>query len=126
MAKPVFPSSSSPWLASSAPNSRPWTNCTWIDEDYNYQFVVKPQYQERIVQAKQRCLRTKNWKLVCTPTAAGTRHYGLFHIATDPHGETDLAASRPEVLAPLRAALDRWMDQKIETSIAEIFPGGEP
>jgi len=108
------------------PKLPPMDELTWIDKDYNYQFVVKPQYQERIVQAKQRCLRTKNWKLVCTPTTAGTRHYGLFHSTTDPHGETDLAASRPEVLAPLRAALERWMDQKIETSIAEIFPGGEP
>jgi arylsulfatase A-like enzyme len=108
------------------PKLPPMDELTWIDKDYNYQFVVKPQYQERIVQAKQRCLRTKNWKLVCTPTTAGTRHYGLFHSTTDPHGESDLAASRPEVLAPLRAALERWMDQKIETSIAEIFPGGEP
>ena len=67
-----------------------------------------------------------DWKLVCTPTAAGTRHFGLFQLATDPHGETDLAATRPEVLAPMQAALERWMDQHTESSIAEIFPQGEP
>lgn len=99
---------------------------TWIDEDYNYQFVLKPEYRERIVEAKQRCLRTRDWKLACTPTAAGTRHFGLFHIATDAHGETDLANSHPEVLATMKAALERWMDEKAESSIAEIFPGGEP
>ncbi|MCX6868016.1 MAG: sulfatase-like hydrolase/transferase, partial [Verrucomicrobia bacterium] len=104
----------------------PMDQCTWIDKDYNYQFVLKPEYQERLVQAKQRCLRTRNWKLVCTPTSAGTHHFGLFHIATDPHGETDLAATRPEVLVPLRAALERWMNEQIESSIAEILPGGEP
>jgi arylsulfatase A-like enzyme len=100
--------------------------CTWIDEDYNYQFVVKPEYRDRIVQAKQRCLRTQKWKLVCTPTAAGTRHFGLFNMAVDTYAETDLAASRPEVLTPMKAALERWMDEKIETPISSIFPGGEP
>lgn len=99
---------------------------TGIDPDYNYQFVLKPQYLDRLIQAKQRCLRTQYWKLVCTPTARGGRHFALFHNATDPHGENDLAANRPDVLAPLQAALERWMDQKKESSIAEIFPAGEP
>lgn len=108
------------------PKLPPMDELTWIDEDYNYQFVLKPEYQERLVQAKQRCLRTKDWKLVCTPTAAGTRHFGLFHLASDPHGEKDLATTRPEVLAPMKAALERWMDEKTETPIAEIFPTGEP
>jgi len=30
------------------------------------------------------------------------------------------------VLAPMRAALERWMDLHIESSIEEIFPAGEP
>ncbi len=99
---------------------------TGIDPDYNYQFVLKKEYLDRLIQAKQRCLRTRYWKLVCTPTAQGGRHFALFQIANDPHGETDLATARPEVLAPLQAALERWMDQKTESSIAGIFPGGEP
>lgn len=99
---------------------------TGIDPAYNYQFVLKESYRERLVQAKQRCLRTHAWKLVCTPTAQGTRHFGLFFLPADPHGEHDLAAARPEVLAPLRAALERWMDEQQETSIAGIFPSGEP
>ena len=108
------------------PHLPPMDECTWIDEDYNYQFVLKAEYQEPLVKAKQRCLKTQNWKLVCTPTAAGGRHFGLFHIARDPDCETDLAASRPDALAPMTAALERWMDQKTETSIPEIFPDGEP
>ncbi len=108
------------------PKLPPMDELTWIDEDYHYQFVLKPEYRERLVEAKQRCLRTRDWKLVCTPTAGGGRHFGLFHLASDPHGETDLAASRPEVLAPMKAALERWMDRMIETPIPEIFPGGEP
>ena len=99
---------------------------TWIDKDYNYQFVLKEKYRDILVNAKQRCLKTKHWKLVYTPTAQGGRHFGLFNLSIDPHGEVDLASGRPEVLAPMQAALERWMDEKIESSVAEIFPAGEP
>ncbi len=104
----------------------PMDECTAIDPDYNYQFVLKKEYLPRLIEAKQRCLRTRCWKLVCTPTAQGTRHFGLFHITSDPHGEADVAQARPEVLAPLQAALVRWMDHQTESSIEEIFPAGEP
>ncbi len=99
---------------------------TWIDEDYNYQFVLKPEYKDVLVNAKQRCLKTKHWKIVYTPTSDWGRHFGLFNMAADPEAEHDLAATRPEVLAPLKAALERWMDEKTESSITEIFPAGEP
>lgn len=108
------------------PHLPPMDECTWIDEDYNYQFVLKPEYLETLINAKQRCLKTKDWKLVCTPTASGSRHFGLFRMADDPHGETDLAESRLDVLTPMRAALERWIDLQVETSIPEIFPQGEP
>jgi arylsulfatase A-like enzyme len=99
---------------------------TWIDPSYNYQFVIKDKYLESVIQAKQRCLKTRYWKLVCTPTAQGPRHFSLFQMENDPQAESDVAATRPEVLTPLKVALERWMDQKIESSIAEIFPVGEP
>jgi arylsulfatase A-like enzyme len=108
------------------PKLPPMDELTWIDPNYNYQFVLKSKYLEPLIQAKQRCLKTRWWKLVCTPTAEGGRHFALFQMAQDPHGEVDLAASRPEVLNPMREALERWMDLQIESSIAEIFPEGEP
>ncbi|MEO0018525.1 MAG: hypothetical protein RLZZ522_1808 [Verrucomicrobiota bacterium] len=108
------------------PKLPPMDELTAIDPAFNYQFVLKPEYLDRLVAAKQRCLRTRDWKLVCTPTAAGSRHFGLFHLASDPHGERDLASQRPEVLAPLRAALERWIDAHQETPIRAIFPAGEP
>jgi len=108
------------------PKRPPMDECTSIDETYNYQFVLKPQYLAPLLEAKQRCLRTQNWKIVCTPTALKSRHFGLFQMANDPSGETDLAKDRPEVLAPMQTALERWMDENIESSIAEIFPNGEP
>ena len=108
------------------PKLPPMDELTSIDPAYNYQFVLKEQYRERLVAAKQRCLRTASWKLVCTPTAQASRHFGLFFLPADPHGEHDLAATRPEVLAPLQAALERWMDEHHETPVAAIFPDGEP
>lgn len=108
------------------PKLPPMDEMTIIDKDFNYQFVLKSEYVEPLVKAKQRCLRTAKWKLVCTPTADGSRHFGLFHTSADPHGEHDLATTRPEVLEPMRKALERWMDEHRETPIHEIFPGGEP
>jgi arylsulfatase A-like enzyme len=108
------------------PHLPPMDEMTEIDPDYNYQFVLKREYLDRLIHAKQRCLKTRNWKLVCTPTASGDRHFALFHLASDPHGERDVAASRPEVASPMKAALERWMDLQIESPIAQIFPTGEP
>ncbi len=104
----------------------PMDEATGIDPTFNYQFVLKQEFLAPLIAAKQRCLRTQHWKLVCTPTAQGTRHFGLFQISNDPHGEIDLAHPRPEILAPMQAALERWMDHHTESSIAEIFPQGEP
>ena len=108
------------------PKLPPMDELTGIDPSFNYQFVLKNQYLDRLIQAKQRCLKTRDWKLVCTPTAQGTRHFALFQMSRDPHGEIDLAPTRPEVLAPMKTALERWMDHQIESSIAEIFPNEEP
>lgn len=99
---------------------------TGIDPNFNYQFVLKPQYLDRLIQAKQRCLKTRSWKLVCTPTAQGGRHFGLFHMSVDSHAENDVTADFPEITQAMKAALEHWMDQKYESSIAEIFPSGEP
>lgn len=108
------------------PKLPPMDEMTGIDPDFNYQFVLKPQYLEPLIQAKQRCLKTRRWKLVCTPTAQGTRHFALFQMEKDPHGENDVSASRPEVLIAMKSALEHWMDDQVESSIADIFPDGEP
>jgi arylsulfatase A-like enzyme len=93
------------------PKLPPMDELVMIDETTTTSSSSRTRISQGLVAAKQRCLRTRDWKLVCTPTADGTRHFGLFHIPTDPHGESDLAASRPEVLAPMKAALERWMDE---------------
>ncbi len=108
------------------PQLPPMDECTTIDENYHYQFVVRPEYEKRIIEAKQRCLKTPRWKLVCTPTAGGGRHFGLYHLANDSHAESEVSSQHPEVLQAMQTALERWIDQHIETPIHDIFPGGEP
>lgn len=108
------------------PEFPPMDGLTTIDPDFNHQFVMRPEFRGPVIESKQRCLRTADWKLVCTPTAEGTRHYQLFHTASDPDSLRDLASVRPDVVEPMRIALERWMDEKEETLIDGIFPGGEP
>ena len=108
------------------PKLPPMDGLTMIDADFNHQFVIRPEFRKPLVDAKQRCLRTRDWKLVCTPTAEGERHYQLFHTKSDPASTEDLVAARQDVLAPMQSALERWMDEGEEILIGEIFPGGEP
>lgn len=104
----------------------PMDELTSIDEAYEYHFVLKPEYEKRLVDAKERMLRTENWKLIMTPRADGGRHFRLFHIAKDKHCERNVAKQYPETLDAMKKALERWVDEKIESSIEEIFPSGEP
>ena len=104
----------------------PMDELTAIDPDFNHQFILKPEWEAPVVEAKQRCLRTRHWKVVATPRREGGRHYGLFHLAADPDCRHDLAGERPEVLGPMRDALERWIERREESSIEHIFPNGEP
>ena len=108
------------------PQLPPMTQLTRIASEDQHQIVLKEELEAPVVAAKQRCLRTRHWKVVATPRRDGGRHHGLFHLASDPDCRRDLAESRPEVLAPMKRALDRWIDEGAETPIREIFPGGEP
>ena len=108
------------------PELPPMTQLTRIAAEDQHQIVLKEELEEPVVSAKQRCLRTRHWKVVATPRKEGGRHYGLFHLDTDPDCRRDLAKERPEVLEPMRAALERWIDQGEETPVRGIFPGGEP
>lgn len=107
------------------PKLPPMDRMNFIDDTFNYQFVLKDEFEDPLVNAKQRCLMTEKWKLICTPTADGGRHFALFSRHPDPYSEKDVADANPNVLAPMKAALERWMDGKLETPLAEIFPQGE-
>jgi len=107
------------------PKLPPMDQMNFIDDSFNYQFVLKDEFEAPLVKAKQRCLMTEKWKLICTPTAEGGRHFTLYSRKPDPYSEVDVAAENPEILAPMQAALEKWMDEKKETPLAGIFPQGE-
>lgn len=107
------------------PKLPPMDRMNFIDDSFNYQFVLRDEFEEPLVNAKQRCLMTEKWKLICTPTADGGRHFTLFSRKPDAYSEVDVAPTNPDVVAPMRAALERWMDEKTETPLVEIFPQGE-
>ena len=107
------------------PKLPPMDRMNFIDDSFNYQFVLKDEFESPLVNAKQRCLMTEKWKLICTPTSEGGRHFALYSKHPDPYSESDVAESRPEILSPMKAALEKWMDERAETPLAEIFPDGE-
>ncbi|MCP5531772.1 MAG: sulfatase [Akkermansiaceae bacterium] len=129
--RPVYAETGFPFIQFTVPGVErpplpPMDELTTIDPAYNYQFVLKREYLDRLIAAKQRSLTTARWRIICTPTADGGRHFQLFHIPDDPFGERDLATTRPDVLAPMRSALEAWIDKHEETPVEEIFPQGEP
>ena len=107
------------------PKLPPMDQMNFIDDTFNYQFVLKDEFEQPLVNAKQRCLMSEKWKLICTPTAQGGRHFALFSRYPDPYSEVDVAEANPDILMPMKAALEKWMDEKMETPLAEIFPQGE-
>ena len=107
------------------PKLPPMDQMNFIDDTFNYQFVLKDEFEQPLVNAKQRCLMSEKWKLICTPTAQGGRHFALFSRYPDPYSEVDVAEANPDILIPMKAALEKWMDEKMETLLAEIFPQGE-
>ena len=103
------------------PTLPPMDGMTFIDDSFNYQFVLKKEWQEPLVAAKQRCLMTDDWKLICTPAADGSRHFALFSHTPGADGGKDVSAEHPEILASMKAALEKWMDEKVETPVEGIF-----
>jgi len=107
------------------PTLPPMDQMTMIEDSFNYQFVLKEEFEQPLVDAKQRCLVTEKWKLICTPTIEGRRHFGLFQRTDDGFSQSDVAEEFPQVRDTMRAALESWMDERKETSMDEIFPEGE-
>jgi arylsulfatase A-like enzyme len=104
----------------------PMDEAVVVDKSMGYQFVLKPEFKQLLIDAKECCLRTASWKLIRTPKSDGGHHFRLFHISDDLHCLKDVKDRRPEVLVPMRRALELWINDGSETSIKEIFPGGEP
>ena len=107
------------------PKLPPMDEMTHIDEAFDYKFVLKDDLEPSLIAAKQRCLATEKWKMICTPTIEGKRHFGLFRREGADFSLEDVSNVHPQVTEAMRTALEKWMDERVETPLEKIFPSGE-
>jgi arylsulfatase A-like enzyme len=69
---------------------------------------LKPEWQDTIVTAKHRAIRTPEWKLLYRPTRGGAL-WSLYDLMRDPDELKDVSSEHPDVLERLRRELIAWM-----------------
>lgn len=83
-----------------------------VTEPDTGQVGIKSEYLDLLVTARQRMIRTPEWKLLYTPL---TEHHGaeyqLYDLKADPQCRRDVAAQHPDVLTDLKARLWQWMER---------------
>ena len=72
--------------------------------------AIKDEYMDRIIQAKDRMIRSENWKLVYQPLIDGA-HWQLFDAMKDPQFRYNVLRDFPEVVEPLQRALLGWIEK---------------
>jgi len=70
--------------------------------------AIKPPFEQQIIQAKDRMVRTDRWKLIYLPMKDDAV-YWLFDMVADPNGETNVIDRHPDVAAQLRQQLGNWI-----------------
>ena len=70
--------------------------------------AIKRQYQDIVVKAKDRMIRSGRWKLVYQPLQQGPV-YQLFDMDNDAACKLNVIAQHPEVAAKLQNQLLAWM-----------------
>ena len=70
--------------------------------------VIKDEYDEAVIRAKDRMIRRGRWKLVYQPLETGYL-LQLFDIATDPDCNQDVAIDYPELVSQLWDELRDWL-----------------
>ena len=103
----------------------PLDTLTFVDASFDYHIVVRPEFREAVNLSKERCLQTRDWKIVFTPGAAGPIHR-LYYLPDDPHCQRDVSGEHPEVFAKMRTRLWDWILEGREASESEILGGDAP
>ncbi|MCB1224556.1 MAG: sulfatase-like hydrolase/transferase [Verrucomicrobiales bacterium] len=100
----------------------PMDETTFIDESFDFHFVLKPEYAKAVLDTKELTVRTQRFKLVRTPGVKGPIER-LFDLTNDPHCERNVVARFPDVARRLREALRMWRDKGTQMRPSEIFDG---
>ena len=76
--------------------------------------VIKPQYHDIVLEAKDRMIRIGRWKLVYQPAVGGAL-YKLFDLETDPACQHNRIADKSELAEAMKQQLLAWVgkDEKV-------------
>jgi arylsulfatase A-like enzyme len=80
--------------------------------------AFKDQYADVIIEARDRMIRTEEWKLVYLPLKQGAL-WQLYDVRSDPACQRDVADQHPEVLAQLKRALQAWIEEDRERRLVD-------
>ena len=80
-----------------------------VPDKRNGTLAIKPEYQNIIVRAKDRMIRTEKWKFTYQPMRNGEIHQ-LFDLTNDPGCYSNVIDLHPEVAEELRQKLRAWME----------------
>lgn len=87
--------------------------------------AIKPEFSERIVNAKDRMVRIGRWKLVIRPLENG-RLTSLYDLETDPGCLKDVASTHPEITARLWQCLQDWMSADAQFQVGCSNQASDP
>jgi len=72
--------------------------------------AIKKEYENIVIEARDRMIRTDDWKLIYLPMKKGAK-YWLFDIKNDPTAENDVSKKFPLVLKEMKKKLIDWIEQ---------------
>lgn len=72
--------------------------------------AIKPKYKDIVIEARDRMIRTDDWKLIYLPMKKGAK-YWLFDIKNDPTADIDVSKKYPTVLKEMKEKLIKWIEQ---------------
>ncbi len=98
----------------------PLDELTYVDKNFKFHIVLKPEYEKNLIKSKERCLRTKSWKIVFSPTKNGYIH-SLYNIENDPQCLKDVSNEFPSIMKRMKHFLWEWILHGKEYSNDQIM-----
>ena len=93
---------------------------TYVDKDFNFHIVIKPEHRKTLILSKERCLRTENWKIVFTPLSEGYTHR-LYDLKNDPQCTKNVSDNFPSVFKKMKYHLWEWILKGTQSSTEQIL-----
>jgi len=82
-----------------------------VPDKHTGTLVIRPEYRDIVVRAKDRMIRSGRWKLTYQPIESGAL-YSLYDIAVDPECKRDVSATHPQIVEELSARLSVWIGKR--------------